>query len=117
MNNQQIKTKILEDVSFSKGAGYTLIYGDWGDQNMRCACPLGCVNLAFGTRPEDEEMGGVMSVLGVDDKWVGSFIDGYDNNGEAKGALVPDAWKMGAEIRKEFHPIEMGDFINQMDQL
>jgi hypothetical protein len=116
MNREEIKAKILEDIAAAKAQGFTLVSENWGDRHMKCACPLGCVNLVLGSYPEFQEEGGVMLALGVDDTWINSFIDGYDGNGEAKGSRVPDAWQIGAEIREELKPIPYDQFVDHMDQ-
>lgn len=117
MNNKQIKEKILADIAEAQKEGYTLIMEDWGSYVSKCACPLGCVNVVAGNRPDSEEDGGVSRILDVDQTWINSFIDGYDDNGSAKGATNPIAWKMGAEIRSETNPITYGQFVDKMDSL
>ncbi len=117
MNNQQRKEKILADIAAAREQGYTLIQDDWGSNTQQCACPLGCVNVMNGGQPDDQEEGGSVATLGVDQKWVYSFIDGFDDNGNAEGASVPEAWQLGADIRKETKPISYSDFIDKMDTL
>lgn len=117
MNNQQRKEKILADIAAAKEKGYTLVQEEWGSNMQQCACALGCVNLANGVDPDEEEQGGAAAVLGVDQNWINSFIDGFDDNGNAKGAHVPEAWQLGADIRKETKPITYYEFVNQMDTL
>lgn len=116
MNNQERKQKILQDIARAEKDGFTVIADDWGNQDMRCSCPLGCVNLSNGTRPEDQFDGGVRSLLDVDDNWIQSFIDGFDGNGQADGSRVPEAWMMGQEIRQETKAIDYTDFVNEMDE-
>lgn len=115
MNNQQRKEKILADIAAAREQGYTLIQDGWGSEEEKCACALGCINVAGGINPDEEEDGGAAIVLGVDQKWIYSFIDGFDDNGNAEGASIPEAWKLGADIRKETNPISYGEFVNQMD--
>lgn len=115
MNNQQRKEKILADITAAQQRGYTLIQDDWGSEPQKCACALGCINVINGTFPDDEEDGGAASVLEVDQKWLSSFADGFDDNGNADGASVPEAWQLGADIRKETKPIAYGDFVDRMD--
>lgn len=117
MNNNQRKEKILADIATAREQGYTLIQDDWGLKIQSCACALGCVNVANGTRPDDQEYGGVAEVLGVDQKWLYSFMDGFDDNGNADGASTPEAWQLGADIRKETNPISYAEFVDKMDTL
>lgn len=115
MNNQQIKNKILADITAAKEKGYTIVSGHWGNAEMKCACPLGCVNLAVGNQPQHQELGGVLQALGVDLDWITDFIDGYDGNGSASGSKLPEIWNMGEEIRKEVKSIHIDDYVNAMD--
>ena len=115
MNNQQIKAKILEDIEAAQKQGFTLITGEWGDYDSRCSCPLGCVNLVNGTSPEATFDGGVRSILEVNDKWLQSFIDGYDGNGRAKSAEEPEAWQMGSEIKEQLHPMSYEEYIRTIE--
>ena len=117
MNNQQRKEKILADIAAAREKGYTLIQDGWGSERERCACALGCINVAGGLDPNEEEDGGVANILMVDQHWINSFIDGFDNNGSARGAIVPEAWQLGSDVRRETNPISYGEFVDQMDTL
>jgi len=114
MNNQQLKAKILADIAAAKEKGYVVVIHDWGSNLHKCACALGCVAVSRGLSPEEGDMA---EILEVSQEWVSSFIDGFDNNGYAAGALDPEAWKIGEEVRQETQPIPYDDFMNQkMDE-
>src|SRR5271166_1683897 len=104
-SNMDIKNKILESIKYATDElGYTLISEDWGTATHKCACPMGCVLLQDNpkdvVRIEDSQDNetSAAEILGVDLKWITSFIDGYDGNGSAGGSEAPEAWKMGDSI-------------------
>lgn len=108
-----IKQKILDSISYARNElKYTLISDDWGSVERKCACALGCVLVKDS--PEDDSHLGSTSLacastallLGVDEKWIDSFIEGFDGNGTSKDSAVAAAWDMGREIALETKPIE-----------
>lgn len=109
MSNKDIKKKILDAIAKVRADGYTLVCEDWGDPFHECACPMSAVILTndpdkFMTSPA-ENAATVAQILGVSEKWVDAFIEGFDGVGDADQSPLPEAWKVGAEISKETKPI------------
>lgn len=106
-----LKQKILDSIKFVRETlGYTLVSDEWGFHQNKCACGLGCViakdnpdNLGTSDAKMVEK---IQELLGVDEPWVDSFIEGFDGNGSSDQAKVPAAWDMGRDIAKETKPIE-----------
>ena len=109
MSTKGVKQKILDAITKVRALGYTLVCEDWGDPFHECACPMAAI--IHVTNPDDfsaspsENVTKVASILGVDEKWVDCFIEGFDGNGTADGSAVPEAWKIGSEVNKETKPI------------
>jgi hypothetical protein len=112
MNKEQkaLKQKILEAIKHTREElEYTLVSDEWGSSTYKFACALGCVLAKYN--PNNLDLGGnenfrmVQELLGVDEKWVDSFIEGFDGNGTSDQAKVPGAWEMGFAIAKETKPI------------
>lgn len=110
-----IKKKILDSIKQMRAQGYTLISEDWGNTKEKCACAMSCVILS--NNPKDGWLLGssdsaqtAADVLEVNWDWIDSFLDGYDGNGDSKGARVKEAWEIGAEVAKEAKPITLTDF-------
>ncbi len=106
-----IKQKILDSIKFVRGElKYTLISDEWGLPANKCACALGCVLVK--DNPDNLGLSDVKNavkaqeLLGVDEPWIDSFIEGFDGNGTSDQTKVPGAWEMGREIAKETKPIE-----------
>lgn len=109
MSNKDIKKKILDAVAHVRTKGFTLVCEDWGDPTHNCACPMAAVIVM--TSPDkfmnspSENVTTVSGILGVSEKWIDAFIEGFDGNGIADQSPVPEAWKIGAEVSKETKPI------------
>ena len=110
---KNVKQTILDSIQYVREElGFTLISEDWGSLEHKCACALGCVLVKDD--PKDEARLGSASLacakaanlLGVDENWVDSFIEGFDGNGSSKEAGVSAAWDMGREVALETKPIE-----------
>jgi hypothetical protein len=108
--SKDIKKKILDAIAQVRVKGYTLVCEDWGDPLHECACPMAAV---IHTNQPDKFMASptenvvtAAKILGVSEDWVDSFIEGYDGYGDPNVAKVPEACKMGQEIRKETKPID-----------
>lgn len=109
MNEQDIKAKILADVTAAKEQGYTIVSSSWGNIHNKCACPLGCVSLAAGGEyPQDVEL--VAETLNHTPGWLMSFTDGFDANGREQDATYPEAWNLGAALRQELNPVDIMTF-------
>lgn len=115
MNNQDIKQKMLDSIDQARKAGYTLVQGDWGDERMKCACAIGCVYVA-ANQTINYHYGQASALLGVDEGWVSSFINGFDQIGEAEYARDKQAWSLGDEMRLLTHPIDYQAFVDSMDE-
>lgn len=118
MNDKQRKAKILKSIKEAQADGYTLVHSEWGSGLTKCACALGCIFVADGINPFDgfaTEEKAAARYLDTDEDWILSFTDGFDGNGNDKGAHYPEAWRMGAEIREETKPVDYLRFIDQMD--
>jgi hypothetical protein len=107
--SKDVKKKILDAVAQARAKGYTLVCDDWGDPFHECACPMAAVILMddpdkYMASP-CENVTTVAKILGVDEKWVDCFIEGFDCNGTADQSQVPEAWKIGNEVSKETKPI------------
>lgn len=116
MNNPEIKIRILKDIETARAAGITLISEDYGSVHNKCMCALGCVVFSptkSASLSQLEEH--IQEIFDVSYDWVISFTDGFDANGTAKGASVPEAWKLGKEIAKETAPMTYTEFLNSLD--
>lgn len=107
MSNKDIKKKILDAIAHvRKNMGFTLVSEDWGDPKHKCACAISCVILKDDPNAAvAHNTHAASTILGVDEKWVDCFIEGFDSNGTADQSQVPEAWKMGNEVSKETKPI------------
>jgi hypothetical protein len=114
MNNKAVKEKILASIVIAEGKGFTLITDDWGSDTMKCACAIGCVYVAVDVNISNNE-NMAAEILGVSDKWITSFTDGFDGNGVPTGAHEPEAWNIGREIRLSTNPLTYDEFVYQMD--
>lgn len=112
--NNNVKEKILASIEKAQQMGYTLVCDDWGDDNRKCACALGCLLVVNGENPNDGTSEIAADLLEVSYDWASSFIDGFDDNGTVAGASDHIAWKLGSELRKELKPVPMDQFINNM---
>lgn len=110
MSNQSIKKDILTSIKKAQEMGYTLICEDWGNDTNKCACAIGCLFVVEGKNPNEGDPYQAANILDVSEDWIASFIDGFDANGIAIGASNPEAWKLGAEMRKELKPIPLDKF-------
>jgi hypothetical protein len=107
--SKDIKKKILGAIAQVQAKGYTLVCEDWGDPFHECACPMAAVILTddpdkFMASP-NENVATAAKILGVTEKWIDCFIEGFDGNGVADQSAVPEAWKIGSEVAKETKPI------------
>ena len=103
---------ILDSIAFvRKELGFTLVSEDWGSATHKCACALSCVLLKDDPKDTVRVESGreaylkAAELLGTDEDWVDSFIDGFDSNGTAAGASDDEAWELGFEIAKATKPI------------
>lgn len=106
-----IKQKILDSIKYvTEELKYTLVSDEWGLPAQKCACALGCVI----AKDNEDNLGQTdvinytkaKELLGVEEDWLDSFIEGFDGNGTSDQTKVPGAWEMGREIAKETKPIE-----------
>jgi len=107
MNNEEIKTKIIEAINIAtKDKGYTLVKHHWGSNEDKRTCALGCVLVA-----NDKELTSffiqIMKIFGVSSIWVNEFISGYDNCSSM--ILDQAARDLGAAIAKQFDPPSFTD--------
>lgn len=114
-----LKDKI---VSYIKRAqedfGITLVAEDWGSKPTKCACPLGCVLLANDidiTNDSEQNGSEAADLLGVSEKWVESFIYGFD--AEHVQPINQEAYQLGLNIRAEFNPTSHTDYVNSLDPM
>lgn len=112
-----IKEKIMKSITFAqKELGFTLCKEDWGMAHLKCTCAMGCVLLQQKPKEQTciEDFQGnpakVAEILGVSEMWVDEFIEGFDGNGSAKEAKIPQAWELGAEIAKETNPTFFSEY-------
>ena len=116
-----VKKQILDAIAYVREQmGYTLISEDWGSPEHKCTCALGC--LLLQDNPKDvvrieakENMTVAAELLNVTEAWTQDFLEGYDNNGAADGCSLPDAWKIGADVRKETKPIAYHEWDGESD--
>jgi hypothetical protein len=108
----KLKKMILDSIAYSrKELGFTLISEDWGAAERKCTCAIGCVLLK--DKPEDtvrieankERYVAAAEILGVNEVWIDTFIEGFDGNGTADQSANAEAWELGFEIAKETKPI------------
>lgn len=112
--SDNIKQTIIDSIKWTtENLGFTLIKEDWGTANRKCTCAMGCVLLKNDPKDlviiEDEKDNTVKAaeILGVDEDWINSFIEGFDTSGSVHEAKVPEAWELGAEVAKETNPPTM----------
>lgn len=111
MNNKSIKEKIIASIIKAQKEGFTLVTEYWGSSDKKCACAIGCVYVAEGDAISDDAKDAAQ-LLGVSDRWIISFIDGFDSNGAASSSHEPEAWMMGQEIKQTNCPITYGEFMD-----
>jgi hypothetical protein len=116
-----LKNKIIESIEFAtKELGWTLISEDWGSPVQKCTCAMGCVMLK--DQPQNPYRVGnnasatiyAAEVLGVTEKWVDAFINGYDDNPPPyeEDEDSDNAWNLGKEIAAATKPITHEEFKN-----
>lgn len=117
------KQKIMDSIEWvKKNTDFTLVSEDWGNSGSRCTCAMGCVLLKDNPQDvviiEEERENSVKAaeVLGVTEKWVNCFIEGFDGNGYAAGSELPEAWKMGAEVAEETKPMLYSAYIESLEE-
>ena len=118
------KHKILDSIETVINTwGWTLISEDWGNNDFRCACPLGCLLINEETKYKDVRlevpMGHTLKVaelLEVSTAWVNCFMDGFDGDGTGDDAPEPEAWNIGQEIAKEFEPLTYIQFLEKQEK-
>lgn len=122
MNNNNIKTRILEGINYAKEKlGFTLVHSAWGDKDKRCACALGCV-LIHNDRHldsdlvEDNEQEAART-LGVSHVWVESFVSGFDDGDKSSlDTYDPTAYELGKELRAELAPVENDEYLSSLNK-
>ncbi len=109
---KDIKKRILDSIKYVREElGYTLVSEDWGSANHKCTCAMGCVLLKDDPKDvvrieaDKERCAAAAELLGVEERWVDAFIEGFDNSGTAVDSSNEEAWKLGNEIAKETKPI------------
>ena len=108
METGKIQEKIRAGIEKAKSLGYELICEDWGDDNQKCACPLGCLIVANDVKigKPNENFNKAAELLGLDQEWVNSFIAGYDKGFLTYGDKpITEAKEMGEWFRKELDPL------------
>jgi hypothetical protein len=107
---KEIKQQILDSIKFVREEkGFTLISEDWGDPSHKCACAMGCVLIKGESKTalgSSDSAASAAELLGVSEKWVDSFIEGFDDHGSPPESSIPAAWSLGREIAEETKPIE-----------
>ena len=107
---KDIKKKILDSIKYAKEHGYTLVSEEWGSTEHKCACALGCVLMADSPENLDDTDAKravkAAELLGVTERWIDTFTEGFDGNGNSVDAAEHEAWDMGNAIAKEMKPIE-----------
>ncbi len=117
---KEIKDKILTSINNVKSSfGYKLVYGGWGDNASRCACPLGCVvidNDINHLLPTDRlvSLDKASDYLNVSIIWVTEFIAGFDNQPLTTRDVDTDAYKLGLDLHNELNPIFIDDVIGDI---
>jgi hypothetical protein len=106
----ELKNRIVKAIELvTKEMNYELIKKDWGNEDAKCACALGCVLVATdqGISPDAENNGyTVGEVLNVTEDWVDSFIAGFDGVESTMPPVVSSAFQLGQEIATQFNPKE-----------
>jgi hypothetical protein len=104
--SKDVKKKILDAIAYVRANGFTLVCEDWGEPKFKAACAISCVVLKDDLNANvANNMQAASTILGVTEKWLDAFIEGFDNNGTADQSQVPEAWKIGNEVSKETKPI------------
>ena len=126
--------KALEDISkgieyAKKNLGYTLVSEDWGNEEEKCTCALGCLllsnNLKLGSKNEDS----AADLLKVNDKWITAFISGFDetpwnlkhsltedqkdNMSDKEKKSLEEAYAGGKTLRNKFKPCPYDQFTDK----
>jgi hypothetical protein len=109
---KNLKKKILDSIKYAREElDFALISEEWGNAEHKCTCAMGCVLLKDNPKDtvrieaDKERCAAAAEILGVDEKWVDCFIEGFDGNGTAEQSANPEAWEMGWAIAKETNPI------------
>lgn len=119
-NQNDLKIKILDSIRWVReNLNYTLVSEDWGNKEKQCACAMGCVLIQDD--PEDllqlkvgSKAHQAAKIIGVEEKWIDSFTEGFDDTGRAFESKVPEAWEIGMSIAQETKPIRYSDFANEV---
>jgi len=116
-----IKEKLVESISKGKQDGWTLIHGDWGNKEQKCACALGCLLVTNDHGIcDDPEQNAVEAahVLGVSETWINSFISGFDgtDHDSSPDEVVDEAVEIGKQIRSELNPMSDVDFSDSLEK-
>lgn len=110
-----VREKILSSIKYVRDTiGYTLVFGEWGSSNSKCACAIGCVLLENDPKQIDflDLHYRASKILNVSELWIVSFINGFDGIGNGRETAVPKAWKMGYSIATETKPIAYTTFVD-----
>lgn len=108
MDAKKIQKKISDSIAKAQESGFTLICEDWGDDNQKCACPLGCLIVSSGTALDKpgKNFTKASELLEQDQEWIDSFIAGYDRSFLTYGQEpIKEAYDMGQKFRKELDPL------------
>lgn len=110
MNNEEIKQKILDSIEYATNTlGFTLVQGNWGSSENKCACALGCVILKngleiLGEGLEEDNAIVAAELLGKPKCWIDDFINGFDSD---EIGTYHEGWKIGNEIKNITEPVEI----------
>lgn len=118
--SNDIKQTIIDSINWTReNLGFTLIKEDWGSANRKCTCAMGCVLLKNDpkdlVRIEDERDNAIMAaeILGVEEDWINSFIEGFDTSGDVHSTKVPEAWELGAEVARDTNPPTLEEVLEE----
>ena len=113
------KQQIIDSIDYvTSQLGWHLVSEDWVNVKHKCACAIGCVLVKNHSQDidivnMDNPSVEAAKLLGVTTAWINSFTDGFDGNGSAAMALIPEAWLMGFDISRETKPITWGQFFKK----
>jgi hypothetical protein len=122
MSAANAEEKILDSIKYVKEKlGWTIVAEDWGTHKHKCADAMGAVLLKNNPKlaeTYDDDLSNVnyiavAKILNTSERWVDSFIEGFDGKSFNKEAmLVKPAWELGEKIRKAVKPIDYWEFLH-----
>lgn len=118
METQKILEKIQAGIETAKSRGYELVCEDWGDDNQKCACPLGCLIVANDAElgKPTENFNKAAELLGLNEQWIDSFIAGFDKGYLTYGEEpIKEAKEMGTKLRAELDPLRYHVYLAKRD--